>query len=96
MEIEFLNRYTGRIEQEQVYGEASVNFIYGSSLGKLLWPLISSPLISQLYGSFQASKLSQAKIAPFVEEFNIALDDFELDDPVSLYETFNDFFYYFI
>ena len=49
--IEYFNRYTGRLEQEQVYGAAWMRWTYGTSLGRLaLETFVKRPFFSRWYG----------------------------------------------
>jgi phosphatidylserine decarboxylase len=88
MDIKFYNRETKEIEIEKVYGDKAVRWLYGSTLGKLLTPLVCSSAISHFYGLFQSSPTSKKKIKPFIENFHINMDDYIEED----FASFNDFF----
>ncbi len=88
MDIKFYNRETNKIEIEKVYGDKAVRWLYGSTLGKLLTPLVCSSAISHFYGLFQSSPTSKRKIKPFIENFHINMDDYIEED----FPSFNDFF----
>ena len=90
--IEYFNRYTGRLEQEQVYGAAWMRWTYGSSLGRLaLETFVKRPLFSRWYGWRMDRPHSRRKIRPFIQEFGLDVSEFA--DPVESFRTFNDFFY---
>jgi phosphatidylserine decarboxylase len=95
-DIQYVNRVTGALEKERVYGAFFIKLLYGPSfLSRLLYttilPLISRfPLASRLYGAMQKSKRSQKKIEPFIRTFQV--DPSEFLHPVSSYASFNDFF----
>jgi len=90
--ITYLNRYTGELETEQVYGEGFLKWAYGNPLGKIaLNGFIKRPFFSKWYGRRMNHPKTREKIAPFIEEYNMDVDDF-LDKPES-FEHFNDFFY---
>ncbi len=87
--IFFWNREQQCEEEEKVMGQKSIEWLYQSPLGKMINPLITHPLISQIYGKYQSSKISKKNIAPFIKEFNISHDDFDLKYN---FDSFNDFF----
>lgn len=90
--ITFYNRYTDSIETEQVYGEGFLKWAYDNPLGKIaLHAFVKRPFFSAWYGQRMNQPKTAAKIAPFIEEYGINVDDF-LDAPES-YCHFNDFFY---
>lgn len=95
MDIKFYNRYTNKLETEKVYGGKWVNWLYASPAGKVFGELAAKKLLSKLYGSLQDSPSSKAKVAPFIKNFNINMDEFlpeegrKISDP---YSSFNKFF----
>jgi phosphatidylserine decarboxylase len=90
--IRYRDRQTGRIETEQVYGEAWLKRIYGNPLGMLvLHAAVRRAWFSNLYGKFSDRPASAAKVAPFIKKFGIKMEDFVT--PPGGYATFNDFFY---
>jgi phosphatidylserine decarboxylase len=91
--ITLLNRHTGRMETEQVYGEKWLQRIYGNPLGKLtLHTVVKRALFSKLYGWAMDRPSSARRVEPFVKAFG--LDPSEFADPdLKSYRTFNDFFY---
>lgn len=91
--IRFRDRLTGRTETEQVYGEAWLRWLYeGNPLGALsLHVLVKRGLFSRWYGARQDSPASAAKVAPFVRDYGIRMEDYA--QPPGGYASFNDFFY---
>lgn len=94
MEINFYNRVTQSVEMEKVYGDKMVEWLYQSNSGKALSHLICRPAISKLYGALQDTAWSKNKIAPFIKNFNIPMDDYlpESKNTESPYSSFNQFF----
>lgn len=94
--IQYINRQTGKIETEEVFGEQAIRFLYGNSflaktLGKLaLHGFAKWPFMSWAYGMLQSTSWSKAQVAPFIERFG--LDTSEFLDPPSSYSSFNNFF----
>ena len=95
MEIKFYNRLSGQVEREIVYGDKFIEWLYKAETGKALSAIITKAPLSQLYGALQDSKLSQRKVAPFIKNFHINMDDFlpqEGRSEASPYANFNQFF----
>lgn len=91
-EIQFYNRYTKKMETEQVYGEGFLKWAYGNPLGKIaLHSFVKRPFFSKWYGRRMNQASSQSKVLPFIDDYNMVEADFA-DTPDS-YTTFNDFFY---
>jgi phosphatidylserine decarboxylase len=90
--IQYFNRHSGRPETEQIYGEASLRWIYGSPLGKLsLHALVKRHAFSKWYGARMSKPCSSSKIEPFIERYGLDPDEFA--DPTSSFHSFNEFFY---
>ncbi|MCF7674393.1 MAG: phosphatidylserine decarboxylase [Akkermansiaceae bacterium] len=90
--IRYFNRHTGNLETEQVYGEASLRWTYGSPLGKLaLASFIKRPFFSAWFGRRMSRRASAAKIAPFIAQYG--LDPAEFAEPPESFASFNEFFY---
>lgn len=95
MEINFYSRITGKIEKELVYGDKFIEWLYQTPSGKSLSELICKAPISKIYGFIQDLPLSSQKIAPFIEKFNIQMDDYlpeEGGTQLKPYSSFNQFF----
>ncbi len=88
--IRYLDRYTGRIETESVYGEAWLRWTYGSTAGRLALRVVSRPWFSAWYGWRMKRPGSRKRILPFLRRFQ--LDPAEFADPPSAFASFNDFF----
>lgn len=90
--IEFFNRYTGKVEREQVYGAAWLNWIYGNPLGKLTLELVAKrAFFSRWYGWRMDQPGSREKVLPFIKDFGV--DTSEFAEVPEYYLTFNSFFY---
>ena len=87
--IQIWNPRTQRLEVEKVYGEASVRWMYETAIGRFLGETaLSRRWMSQLYGSYQSTGLSRSKIQPFIEKFQVPMDEFVVES----YASFNEFF----
>ena len=90
--IEFIDRKSNTLIQENPPGEGYPKFLYHNPLGKLpLHLLIKRKFLSSLYGRLMNRRSSKNKIQPFVDEYRINMD--EAVKPVKDFTSFNDFFY---
>ncbi len=94
--IHYIDRQSGKVEEEKVYGRAALKLLYGNDwISKLLGPillhiLVKYPFFSAWYGRWQASPSSKKKIKPFIRNFGV--DSSEFCEDISQYNSFNDFF----
>lgn len=90
--IKFFNRYTGQVEQEQIYGAAWLRWTYCNPFGRMaLEAFIKRPFFSRWYGWRMNRSASGNKIFPFIRNFG--LDANEFAEPPDSFRTFNEFFY---
>jgi phosphatidylserine decarboxylase len=90
--IEFFNRYTGKIEREDIYGEGFLRWTYGNPLGKIsLEGLAKRTLFSRWYGWRMNRGRSRKKILPFIAKYG--LDPSEFARQPGDFRNFNEFFY---
>jgi len=87
-EIIFFDREKQELREEKVFGESFLNWLYQDFSGKLLSPLLCRWPLAKVYGFYQSSSLSQKDIKPFIEKFEINVNEFEEID----YHHFNSFF----
>ena len=96
-EIRFVDRESGQIKVEQVYGEAALKFIYTNPFGKILSKAVAFSPLSIAYGKIQDSSLSKIKTPKFIEQYQIPIDDYQPGSVKSenireSYLNFNEFF----
>jgi phosphatidylserine decarboxylase len=90
--VEYFNRYTGKIEREEIYGEGFLKWTYGNPLGRLsLEGFVKRALFSKWYGSRMDAPGSRPKVAEFIRKYGLKADEFA--DPPESFKTFNEFFY---
>lgn len=90
--IHYFNRYTQRVETEQIYGEGFMRWIYGTLTGRLaLHAVAKRGFFSRWYGWRMDRAASRAKVAPFIQNFRV--DPGEFADAPESFRTFNEFFY---
>ncbi|MCB9092576.1 MAG: phosphatidylserine decarboxylase [Halobacteriovoraceae bacterium] len=91
------NRYTDKDEEEKIYGDFFVRFLYQNPVGRLFEIFFSLPFFSYFYGFLQNLPLSAGKVPNFIKKFHINMDEYL---PGSLlakpkpesYINFNEFF----
>nr|WP_314670135.1 phosphatidylserine decarboxylase [uncultured Oribacterium sp.] len=68
-----IERKTGRLIQEEEYGQKAIYFLYHHFFGRLLLKMIfARPYFSFLRGLYYNSYLSKKEIAPFVEKYGLS------------------------
>jgi phosphatidylserine decarboxylase len=86
----YLDRETGEIRNEQVFGEKTLCWIYQSRASALLRPIARSRLVNHLYGAARRSPRSRKGIEGFVRSLGIDASEAEL--PLTAYRSLDDFF----
>lgn len=87
--IKYIDRNTGEINTEQVYGEGWLHWLYNNPIGKLsLYGIVKRKFISDWYGKQMDSPESADKISAFVEQYGIDLSEAKKQE----FTSFNDFF----
>ncbi len=93
--IRYTDLDTGEVHEEAVYGGSWIKLLYGTLPGRMVSAAVALPPVSRLYGWLQDRPSSSRKVAPFIEEFGIEMDDFLPEEgrtAASPYSTFNKFF----
>jgi len=94
MDIQYIERKTGELKEEKIYGRWALSLLYGNSYCSRLFSLAFLPLlaripwVSKAYGFFQKKPKSARKIAPFIAAYGV--DSSEFSD--THFASFNDFF----
>lgn len=86
--MQVYNRSLKTYEPISQYGGGLLEILYRRRLGRALLKFVIHPVFSRGYGIYNRTPLSRGKIAPFVEEYGICMDDYEKRE----YTCFNDFF----
>lgn len=90
--VSYFNRCTGQLEQEKIYGEGPMRFVYETLPGRLLLHLIvRHPWFSRWYGRRMDRPASARKILPFIRQYGLNPDEFA--DPPESFRSFNEFFF---
>lgn len=89
--VQYFNRYTNRIETEQIYGEGPMRWVYETRLGQMaLWLLVRRAFFSHWYGWRMRRIGSRGRICPFIEKYG--LDAAEFADDLDAFGSFDAFF----
>lgn len=87
----YIDRATGKKEQEIIYGERELNFLYFHKLGKRLrLPLVRGSWFSHINALPKKMWYSRKKIASFVESYDINVE--EAEKPLKAYRNLDEFF----
>ena len=93
--IRFVELDSGVVQEERVYGGKWIKRLYGTLIGRAISTLIAAPPFSRLYGWLQDRPKSKRKVKPFIEQFDINMNDFLPEEgrtEADPYSTFNMFF----
>jgi phosphatidylserine decarboxylase len=94
MNLQYIDRKSGKICTEKVYGDKVLTFLYANDgvfliLSKIILNSVAKiSFISCLYGLLQKSPLSRKKIPSFIKNYNIDSSEFQKES----FSSFNDFF----
>lgn len=89
--IRYLNRYTGVVETEAVYGERWLRWAYENPAGRFaLWAIIKRPFFSRWYGARMDKGSSASMIGQFIQDYRIDMQEAEFTQEA--YGSFNAFF----
>ncbi|MDR0851192.1 MAG: phosphatidylserine decarboxylase [Clostridiales Family XIII bacterium] len=88
MSIFVYDRRTGGTYVEDQYGAGQLHFLYETILGRILLEFFVSKAYSRFDAKRNSRPRSAKKIAPFIEQYGIDLNDFE----GAPYASFSDFF----
>lgn len=90
--IKYIERTSGEVKTEKVPSDGVLKWLYSSPTGKVaLHLLFKRKIVSTISGWYMDSKLSAKRIPKFVSEYNINLNECELNE-IQQYKTFNEFF----
>lgn len=91
-QVSYFNRYSGHIEEENIYGASYLRWVTSNPWGRLShWSVVKRSWFSRWYGWRMKRRSSINKILPFIKKYNIDINEFELNPEA--FRTFNDFFY---
>ena len=90
--IVFFNRHTSKLENERIYGEGWLRWIYGRPLGRIsLATAVRRAWFSAWYGWRMNRPVSANLVLPFIVDYGLDAEEFA--KPATAYRTFNEFFY---
>ena len=87
--IKYVERESGQIKIEKVYGEKWLDWLYHNPVGEAtLWTLAKRKIVTSLYGDEMEKPASADKIPQFVINYDVDLSIAEKEN----FTSFNDFF----
>jgi len=87
--IKYVERSSGEIKIENVYGENWLNWLYHNPVGQAtLWAVAKRKIVSSIYGDMMSDPSSAEEIMPFVKEYKVDLSIAQ----EKKFSSFNDFF----
>ena len=87
--IKYIERETGEVKIENVYGEQWLNWLYHNPVGEAtLWAIAKRKIVSSVYGDMMEKPSSSDKILPFIKEYKVDLSIAQKQK----FTSFNDFF----
>jgi len=90
--IQYFNRRTGRMETEEVYGEAFLRWTYETLPGRwVLWAAARRAWFSRWYGWRMSRPGSRQRIEAFIRHYGLDPESFLLRP--DQFRSFNEFFY---
>jgi phosphatidylserine decarboxylase len=89
--VRFIDRRSGAVVEEAIYGERWLRFAYDTPVGRLLThTLVARSVLSRLYGWYMSLPRSARLVEPFMETYGIDRSEFEVPD--GGFVSFNAFF----
>ena len=90
-EVRYRDRQTNKIVTENIFAETTLRWLYEDYLGFQVFNyLLNNQAFCWLYGKYQDLPITRPKIAEFVSQHQINLEEIEL--PLESYQNFNAFF----
>ena len=87
--IKYIDRETGQVQIENVYGEKWLDWLYHNPVGEAtLWTIAKRKIVTSLYGDQMEKPASADKIVPFVKEYDVDITIAQKQN----FKSFNDFF----
>lgn len=87
--IKYVDRGSGQVKIEKVYGEEWLNWLYHNPIGEAsLWVIVKRKLVSSVYGDMQEKPASADKIQPFIKDYGVDMSIAQKQN----FKSFNDFF----
>lgn len=87
--IRYIDRESGEVKTENVYGEKWLDWLYHNPVGEAtLWTIAKRKIVTSLYGDQMEKPASADKIMPFVKEYDVDLSIAQKQN----FTSFNDFF----
>ena len=87
--IKYVDRESGQVRTEKVYGEQWLNWLYHNPVGEAtLWTIAKRKIVSSVYGHMMEKPSSSDKIHPFIKEYGVDISIAQEQN----FNSFNEFF----
>ena len=87
--IKYVDRDSGQVRTEKVYGEQWLNWLYHNPVGEAtLWAIAKRKIVSSVYGDMMENPSSSDKIQPFIKEYGVDISIAQEQN----FNSFNEFF----
>lgn len=87
--IKYIDRETGQVKIENVYGENWLDWLYHNPVGEAtLWIIAKRKIVTSIYGDMMEKPSSADKVQPFIKEYKVDLTIAQKQN----FTSFNDFF----
>ena len=87
--IKYVERESGQVKIEKVYGEEWLNWSYHNPIGEAtLWAIAKRKIVSSVYGDMQEKPASADKIQPIIKDYGVDISIAQKQN----FKSFNDFF----
>ena len=89
--LSYVNRETDQVEEEIIYGEKALDFLYHTSIGNMfLSCFVSHPFFSMIHSMPKRLWFSKQKIRSFVSEYDVNV--LEVSKGIEEYNSLDEFF----
>jgi phosphatidylserine decarboxylase len=89
--LSYRDRRTGALLSERVYAAGQLEFLYGTTTGRLLLEyVLSRRTFSRVYGILKRTRRSRQQIQGFID--TLGVDTSELEKPIDAYASLDEFF----
>ena len=87
--IRYVERESGQIKIEKVYGEKWLDWLYHNPIGEAtLWTIAKRKIMTSIYGDLMEKPSSADKIQPFIKDYGVNMTIAQKQN----FTSFNDFF----
>ena len=75
--IKIYDRQNKKYIEEEQYGGNILNFLYNTTLGRILLKIVLNPITSKIIGTYKKSRFSKKEINKIIKRYKIDMNIFE-------------------